>query len=67
MNGATCFQVANNYRCDCRDGFTGKVCDVRMVSCDVAASLKRKLILVASNLNIVKMGLRSLVTLLVPR
>ena len=43
MNGATCTQVANEYRCDCQDGFTGKVCDVRMVSCDVAASLKRKL------------------------
>ena len=47
MNGGTCFQVANNYRCDCKDGFTGKVCDVRMVSCDVAASLKRKLMLIA--------------------
>ena len=42
MNGATCTQRANEYRCDCLNGFTGKVCDVRMVSCEVAASLKSK-------------------------
>ena len=54
MNGATCLQVANNYRCDCRDGFTGKVCDVRMVSCDVAASLKSKWRLIARDMDLVR-------------
>lgn len=42
MNGGTCSQVANDYRCDCMPGYTGKVCDVRMVNCDVAASLRGK-------------------------
>ena len=54
MNGATCFQVANNYRCDCREGFTGKVCDVRMVSCDVAASLKSKWNLIVREMDLVR-------------
>ena len=42
MNGGRCTQVANNYRCDCQPSYTGQVCDVRMVNCAVAASLRSK-------------------------
>lgn len=39
-NGATCQSVANQFKCSCRPGFTGALCDVRLVSCDAAAVIK---------------------------
>lgn len=40
MNEATCKQVQNSYQCVCAPGWTGKVCDVEMVSCKDAAIRK---------------------------
>lgn len=34
------FQVLNNYQCTCAPGWTGKLCDVEMVSCKDAAIRK---------------------------
>lgn len=40
MNEATCKQIQNSYQCVCAPGWTGKVCDVEMVSCKDAAIRK---------------------------
>lgn len=40
MNQATCRQTENVYQCICAPGWTGKVCDVEMVSCSDAALRK---------------------------
>ncbi|KAH3791857.1 hypothetical protein DPMN_145348, partial [Dreissena polymorpha] len=40
MNGATCSQIANQYRCDCTPEYMGRVCDVRNVTCSIAAQLR---------------------------
>ncbi|GIY93903.1 hypothetical protein CEXT_608941 [Caerostris extrusa] len=40
MNGATCMQLNNTYGCTCQPGWTGKLCDVSMVSCSDAAAQK---------------------------
>lgn len=39
-NQASCYQVKNQYSCTCGPGWTGKVCDVEMVSCQDAALRK---------------------------
>jgi len=39
-NGATCIQNVNTYKCQCPPTWTGHLCDVMMVNCSVAASLK---------------------------
>ena len=41
-NGGTCSQVANEFRCDCLPNYTGRVCDVLRVTCEVAAELSSK-------------------------
>lgn len=41
-NQATCHQIKNQYQCMCAPGWTGKVCDVEMVSCKDAALRKGK-------------------------
>ena len=38
-NGATCVQLEHWFECLCAPGWTGPICDVRNVSCDVASSL----------------------------
>jgi len=38
-NGATCRQVGHQFECLCAPGWTGIICDVRNVSCAVAARL----------------------------
>lgn len=40
MNGAECKQILNTFQCMCAPGWTGKVCDVEMVSCNDAALRK---------------------------
>ena len=40
QNNGACVQVANAYKCSCAVGWTGMLCDVRMVSCEAAAALK---------------------------
>ena len=40
MNQALCKQTDNMYTCVCGPGWTGKVCDVEMVSCSDAAIRK---------------------------
>ena len=39
QNGAECEQVANQYRCQCRPGWTGTLCDIQSVSCSTAAAI----------------------------
>jgi len=38
-NGATCRQVGRQFECLCAAGWTGIICDVKNVSCTVAAAL----------------------------
>lgn len=45
MNQATCKQTDNMYTCVCGPGWTGKVCDVEMVSCSDAAIRKGQYVL----------------------
>ncbi len=40
-NGGTCTQLANQFECSCMYGWTGGLCDVRMVGCMAAANDKR--------------------------
>lgn len=40
MNGATCTQIANEYGCTCRPGWSGSVCDVQMLPCKSIAKQK---------------------------
>lgn len=42
MNDAQCRQKDNSYQCLCAAGWTGKVCDVEMVSCNDASIRKGK-------------------------
>jgi len=38
-NGGTCRQVDRHFECLCMPGWTGTICDVKNVSCDVAKRL----------------------------
>lgn len=42
MNNAKCRQKNHEFTCQCAPGWTGKLCDVEMVSCDHAALRKGK-------------------------
>jgi len=44
-NGATCKNVFDQFECLCAPGWTGLLCDVPRVTCDVAAKEKGKLTL----------------------
>ena len=41
-NGATCSQKGPQYTCTCAPGWSGKLCDVEMVSCKDASLRKGK-------------------------
>ncbi|KAF4523890.1 hypothetical protein B566_EDAN016082 [Ephemera danica] len=40
MNQAKCRQTDHTFSCSCAPGWTGKLCDVEMVSCEAAATRK---------------------------
>lgn len=43
MNGGKCTQTANTFKCSCPAGWTGQICDVQTITCEVAAMSKGKL------------------------
>lgn len=45
-NGATCVQAGHLYQCVCAPGWSGKLCDVEMVSCKDASIRKGKISLI---------------------
>lgn len=53
MNEATCKQTLNSYQCICAPGWTGKLCDVEMVSCKDAAIRKGKMEYISMEMSLV--------------
>ena len=45
INGGKCSQNIADFKCECKSGFTGRICDVPNISCQAMAEKKGKTII----------------------